>query len=134
MDSPPLTMQDAAMPISEKNALRAIKQVGLDQPGPIRADVKETLVVKAARLAEYYDRMDAAIGENWIDMSGVAEMIHFELQQSLKLPGLPQKASESPSATDPFAAFMNNLDQSKKTGLIDFSPVLTRPFRVTNQP
>ena len=68
------------MPISEKNAIRALKEVGLDQPGPIRADVKAELVVKAARLAEYYDRMEAQMGADWDDLTGVGEMITARLQ------------------------------------------------------
>ena len=46
------------MALSQKNVEKALKAVGLDQPGPIRADVKEEKIVEAARLAEFMDRMD----------------------------------------------------------------------------
>lgn len=122
------------MPISEKNAIKAIKQVGLDPPGPIRWDVKEALIVKAARLAEYYDRMDIAIGQDWDDMTGVADMILMKQKTVTPLPGLPQETSESSSGTDRFAEFLRNLEQSEQSGLIDFSPVLKKPFGLTNKP
>lgn len=71
------------MPISEKNALRAIKQVGLDQPGPIRADVREELIVRASRLAEYYDRMEASLGQDWGNLDGVAELTIAKLKPTV---------------------------------------------------
>ena len=46
------------MTISTKNAERALKMVGLDQSGPIRADDKAERIVQAARLAEFLDRTD----------------------------------------------------------------------------
>lgn len=82
MDSQLTMMQDIAMPISEKNAIRAIKQVGLDQPGPIRADVKDALIVKAARLAEYYDRMDAVMGPGWDDLRDITGPICVQIQNN----------------------------------------------------
>lgn len=46
------------MAISPKNAEKALKAVGLDQPGPILASVKDAKIVEAARYAEFLDRMD----------------------------------------------------------------------------
>lgn len=46
------------MPISEKNAARAVKMVGLDQPGPMHVRDYDALVQKAAKLADFLERMD----------------------------------------------------------------------------
>lgn len=46
------------MPISEKNAARAMRMVGLDQPGPVNIRDYNALIQKAGNLAEFMDRMD----------------------------------------------------------------------------
>lgn len=46
------------MAISSKNLELALKAAGLDQPGPIRADVLNEKRAHAARYAEFLGRMD----------------------------------------------------------------------------
>lgn len=65
------------MAISQKNAERAIKQVGLDRPGPMRATDRDELIVKASRLAEYYDRMDHLMD---VDPTELGDLIAQRLQ------------------------------------------------------
>lgn len=47
------------MSISPKNAERALRAVGLDQPGPILAADKAARLAHASRLAECWDRIEA---------------------------------------------------------------------------
>lgn len=46
------------MSFSPKNAERALRAVGLDQPGPIHAADKAARLAHACRLAEFWDRME----------------------------------------------------------------------------
>lgn len=90
------------MSISPENAEIAARMVGLDQAGPMRADDRDALMVKAARLARFMDASDhlaadiVATGEMWRSAISSINLEPFQ-QFADRLPKAIEEIARSPA-------------------------------------